>query len=64
MILMNRKGDFTVNSGEVVEFPVKIQIDPVKLERAGNDIQFQLEAIDKPELKVIETGRFIGPVMR
>jgi cytochrome c oxidase accessory protein FixG len=64
MILMNRKGDFTVNSGEVVEFPVKVQIDPVKLERAGNDIQFQLEAIDKPELKVIETGRFIGPVMR
>ena len=62
--LLNRKGDFSVNSGEVVEFPVQVQIDPVKLERAGNDIQFHLEAIDKPELKVTEPGRFIGPVIR
>ena len=62
--LLNRKGEFTVNSGEVVELPVQLQIDPVKLERTGNDIQFHLEAIDKPELAVTETGRFIGPMMR
>ena len=64
MILINRKGDFSVNSGEVIEFPVQVQIDPVQLKRAGNDIQFELQAIDNPELKVIETGRFIGPVMK
>jgi len=64
LILMNRKGEFSVNSGEVIELPVQVQIDPVNLERAGNDIQFHLEAIDKPELTVIETGRFIGPVMK
>jgi hypothetical protein len=64
MILINRKGDFSVNSGEVIEFPVQVQIDPVQLKRAGNDIQFELQSIDNPELKVIETGRFIGPVMK
>ena len=64
LVLINRKGEFSVNSGEVIELPVQVQIDPVKLERTGNDIQFHLGAIDKPELTVIETGRFIGPVMK
>jgi cytochrome c oxidase accessory protein FixG len=64
LTLLNRKGEFSVKSGEVIELPVQVQIDPVKLEQTGNDIQFHLEAVDKPELAVTETGRFIGPVMR
>jgi cytochrome c oxidase accessory protein FixG len=64
MILVNRKGNITVNSGEVVDLPVRVQVDPVNLEEAGNDIEFHLQAIDNPELQVIETGRFIGPVMK
>ena len=64
LILLNRKGEFSVASGEVIELPVQLQIDPVQLQRTGNDIQFHLEAIDKPELSVIETGRFIGPVVK
>ncbi|MEJ2142732.1 MAG: cytochrome c oxidase accessory protein CcoG [Gammaproteobacteria bacterium] len=64
MILVNRKGNITVNSGEVVDLPVRVQVDPVNLEEAGNDIEFHLQAIDNPDLQVIETGRFIGPVMK
>ena len=64
LILLNRKGNFIVNSGEVIELPMQVQIDPVNLQRTGNDIQFHLEAIDNPELTVIETSRFIGPIMR
>jgi cytochrome c oxidase accessory protein FixG len=64
LILLNRKGEFTVASGEVIELPVQLQIDPVQLQRTGNDIQFQLEATDNPELSVTETGRFIGPVVK
>jgi len=64
LILLNRKGEFSVASGEVIELPVQLQIDPVQLQRTGNDIQFHLEAIDNPELSVIETGRFIGPVVK
>jgi len=61
---LNRKGEFSVKSGEVIDLPVQVQIDPVKLERTGNDIRFHLESVDNPELTVSETGRFIGPVMR
>jgi cytochrome c oxidase accessory protein FixG len=64
LILVNRMGNVTVNSGEVVELPVRIQVDPVNLQEAGNDIEFQLQALDDPELQVIETGRFIGPVLK
>ncbi|MDX1823598.1 MAG: cytochrome c oxidase accessory protein CcoG [Thiohalomonadales bacterium] len=64
LILLNRKGEFSIKSGEVVDLPVQVQIDPVNLKRTGNDIQFHLEAIDNPELNVTETGRFIGPVMK
>jgi cytochrome c oxidase accessory protein FixG len=64
LILLNRKGEFSVASGEVIELPVQLQIDPVQLQRTGNDIQFQLEATDNPELSVTETGRFIGPVVK
>ena len=62
--LLNRKGEFSVASGEVIELPVQLQIDPVQLQRTGNDIQFHLEATDNPELSVTETGRFIGPVVK
>ena len=64
LILLNRKGEFSVASGEVIELPVQLQIDPVQLQRTGNDIQFHLEATDNPELSVTETGRFIGPVVK
>jgi len=62
--LLNRKGEFSVASGEVIELPVQLQIDPVQLQRTGNDIQFHLEATDNPGLSVTETGRFIGPVVK
>jgi cytochrome c oxidase accessory protein FixG len=64
MSLLMRDETIVVPSGEVVQFPVQLQIDPVYLEKAGYDIQFHLQAMDQPELQVNETGRFIGPVMR
>jgi polyferredoxin len=64
MSLHMRDETILVPSGEVVQFPVQLQIDPVYLEKAGYDIQFHLQAMDQPELQVNETGRFIGPVMR
>lgn len=64
MILVNRQGEVTVQSGEVIELPVRIQVDPVNLEKTGSDIEFSLQATDDPELKVIETGRFIGPLVK
>ena len=64
LVLISRKQEVRVDSGAVIELPVRVQIDPVNLERTGSDIQFTLEAIDDAKLKVIETGRFIGPIMK
>ena len=61
MVLVNKKGDVHVESGEVINLPVRIQVDPVNLKSVAQSVQFTLQALDKPELKVTETGRFIGP---
>ncbi len=62
MLIVTRKRDLQVKSGEVVELPVRVQVDPVNLKRASNEIQFHLQATDEPELQTVETARFIGPV--
>lgn len=50
-----------VGSGEVRDFPVRVRIDPINLERASTEIEFTLEALDDPDLRTTQTGRFIGP---
>jgi polyferredoxin len=62
--LINQRGDIEVPSGEVITVPVRVQIDPINLKHTGADINFHLQAVDKPELSLIEKGRFIGPVMQ
>lgn len=64
LVLVNQRGNVEIPSGEVLTLPIRIQIDPVNLERTGSDINFYLKAIDKPELNLVEKGRFIGPVTR
>jgi cytochrome c oxidase accessory protein FixG len=60
--LINQRGDIKVPSGEVVTVPVRVQIDPVNLKQTGTDVDFHLQAIDQPELNLVEKGRFIGPI--
>jgi hypothetical protein len=50
-----------VGPGEVRDFPVRVRIDPINLERPSTEIAFTLEALDDPELRTTQTGRFIGP---
>jgi hypothetical protein len=38
-------------------------VDPVVLKKASNEIFFTLEALDDPELKVVDKARFMGPVL-
>jgi len=62
MVFVNPEGDISVPAGEVYNLPVRIQIDPVYLEAASNEVTFTIEALDAPELKRVEPGRFLGPV--
>ena len=48
-------------SGEVRDFPVRVRIDPIQLERPSNEIEFTLQAVDDAGLRTTQTGRFIGP---
>ena len=51
-------------SGKVMEKVVRIEVDPVMLNKAGYDIKFRLQAVDQPSLTINEKGRFIGPLRR
>ncbi len=64
MKIINAKKEITIDSGEVVNLPLRIQIDPVNLEQTTNTIYFNLKATDQPEIQVTEQGRFIGPLVK
>jgi len=53
--------DIVVKSGEVVELPVRVNIDPEDLQQRSTEIRFHLDAIDEDDLSVTEEARFLGP---
>lgn len=52
---------FRVETGEILELPVRLTADPVHLHRGTNKVYFIVQAIDDDNLKVREDSRFIGP---
>ncbi|MDJ0956009.1 MAG: cytochrome c oxidase accessory protein CcoG [Arenicellales bacterium] len=61
MQLLMDKQDIAVEAGAVKDVTARIQIDPVDIKSASNEITFHLAARDKPEIAVSETARFVGP---
>ncbi len=61
--LLMRKEIVEVPSGEVLNLPVLVRIDPAMLKRTANRIKFTLTAEDYPELSKTESARFLGPVL-
>ena len=64
LILDQPQEEYLVPSGEVLNLPVRVQVDPIHLERASNEIFFTLAAVDDPRLASTQSARFIGPVIR
>jgi cytochrome c oxidase accessory protein FixG len=62
--LENAMGDITVETGAVVEVPVRIQADPEQLKSASSKVDFIIESITTEGLATTQTGRFLGPVSR
>jgi len=52
-----------VPAGEILSLPVSVQIDPVHLKRAANQIEFFLTAEDESGLTGSRIARFLGPVL-
>ena len=61
MQLLMDKQDIVVEAGAVRDVSARIQIDPVDIKTASNEITFHLTARDDPEIAVSETARFVGP---
>lgn len=53
-----------IKSGELLDLPVRLNIDPSYLSRPNNKILFKVQAIDNPDIVVEEENRFIGPAPR
>lgn len=54
--------DIIIESGEVLNLAVRIQVDPIHLKKASSSITFHLNSTDIANLAVSEKARFIGPV--
>jgi len=52
-----------VGPGTVHTVTVRVNVDPIVLKQASTEIFFTLEALDNPELKVVDKARFMGPVL-
>jgi cytochrome c oxidase accessory protein FixG len=50
-----------VESGEVVEFPVRLQADARHIEKRSTPVSFRLRADDHPRQQKTEAARFLGP---
>jgi len=54
--------EISVNSGEVIELPVRVQVDPENLVDRSTKLSFNLIANDADGLYVTEEARLIGPI--
>lgn len=59
-LLMDRS-EISLNSGEVIEVPVRIQIAEEHIKKRSNELHFNLTT-DDASLSVTEDARFIGPL--
>ena len=53
--------EIRVQSGDVLEVPVRLQVDEDELKRRSTQITFELTADDNPALSATEAARFLGP---
>ncbi|MBI5611933.1 MAG: cytochrome c oxidase accessory protein CcoG [Gammaproteobacteria bacterium] len=59
--LRMHRDQIDVPAGEVMELPVRLQVDPGELSARSNKIAFTLQDRDDPTLTVTEDARFLGP---
>jgi polyferredoxin len=64
LMLETGQSEFAVAPGGVLSTAISLKVDPVALKQASSEVQFTLQAVDDPGLKVTETARFVGPVIR
>ena len=54
-----------IESGAVLDMPLRVQIDPIELKSSSSEIMFHIESeINPNEISIEKPTRFLGPVMR
>ncbi|GAA0785949.1 cytochrome c oxidase accessory protein CcoG [Marinobacterium sediminicola] len=51
-----------VAAGELLSYPVRLQIDPDILKSNNTTIQFMVEAVDNSNIRIETESRFLGPI--
>jgi cytochrome c oxidase accessory protein FixG len=63
--LASAEGDeLLVESGGVRAVPVSLQANPGDLSERSTRIEFTMESLDDPTIRITRVGRFLGPVPR
>lgn len=51
----------TVEAGELLTYPVRVQIEPDQLNQANTPFSFTVEAAEDPSIHIETESRFLGP---
>lgn len=54
----------SIRAGELLDYPIRIHVDPADLKQANQTIMITVEALDNSSIKISEENRFIGPAPR
>lgn len=54
----------TVESGEVVDLPMRVSVEPEQIKSRSNEVFFTFSTTDGSQIEVREPARFLGPVWR
>ena len=53
-----------IASGEVLDVPLRVQVDPYDLKSRSSEIILSVKSIDNPDIQISEATRFLGPAGR
>jgi len=51
----------TVQAGELLTYPVRVQIEPGQLSQANTSFSFTVEAVEDSSIRIETESRFLGP---
>ncbi|MCK4742390.1 MAG: cytochrome c oxidase accessory protein CcoG [Sulfuriflexus sp.] len=56
--------DIEVAAGEVLDVPLRLQVDPYDLKKRSTEVMLSVVSTDNPDIRMIEATRFLGPTGR
>lgn len=64
MEVIGNMKNISVDSGAIVDLPLRVAVDPIHLKKSSSAIIFDIESVTNPDIALEETARFLGPVIR